>query len=215
MRTAVASLLLLALPAAPAWAARECTVGLGQGWPPAVANYGEAVERLFDGAQPPMLSLVVLPVRGAESGVSLTTNAAGTQWTVRYSVADKRVYNWNSGSSKGGLELRVDQVPQRDEVDMPAALAQRLVRTWQAAFEQDVPPTQKAPVLEGEVLSFQVDGKRYSGARPDCGAGKLMLEQVALLTSATFTKEKKRDRRWNDLEESLDKLQELLAGTAG
>ncbi|MCW4471708.1 hypothetical protein OK345_04200 [Xanthomonas sp. H13-6] len=212
---AAAMAVLLALPAAQAWAARTCSTDLGQGWPPAVGNYGEAVERLFDGARTPMLSLVVLPPRGVESGVSLTPAGDGQDWILRSSVADKRVYNWNSNSRGGGLELRVDQSPKQDEVPMPAALAQRLVRTWQAALEGEVPADVRAPVLEGEVLSFQVDGARYSGSRPGCGAGKLMLEQVSLLVTASDTKEKKRDRRWSDLEASLDELQQLLTGAAG
>jgi hypothetical protein len=130
-------------------------------------------------------------------------------------MADKRVHSTSSGASKFGVQLRVDQEPEQREVAMPAALAQRLLRTWQAALENEVSADTRAPVLDGEVVSFQVDGKRYSGSRPTCGAGKLMLEQAALLVTASDTKEKKRDRRWSDLEASLDELQELLTGTAG
>ena len=42
-----------------------------------------------------------------------------------------------------------------------------------------------------------------------------MMKQVALLIEASDTKEKKLDRRWKDLDESLDELQQLLAGKAG
>ncbi len=214
MRSVIAALLLL-VPASQAFAARSCTTDLGQGWPPAVGNYGEAVERLFDGDHAPMLSLVVLPARGVESGISLAPVANGQDWLLRSSVADKRVYSTSSGASKFGVQLRVDQEPEQREVAMPAALAQRLLRTWQAALENEVPADTRAPVLDGEVVSFQIDGKRYSGSRPTCGAGGLMLEQAALLVTASDTKEKKRDRRWSDLEASLDELQELLTGTAG
>ena len=204
-------LLLLATPSA--WAA--CTTDLGHGWPPAVSNYGQAVETLFEGQAQPMLSLVTLPKSGVETGVALLPGTQDQEWTLRYSKADKRVYNWNNSARSGGLELRVDQEPDQYQVSIPAALAQRLVRSWRAALDSAVPAERKAPVSEGEVLSFQVDGQRYSGPRWECGAGKLMMKQVALLIEASDTKEKKLDRRWNDLDESLDELQELLAGKAG
>lgn len=109
----------------------------------------------------------------------------------------------------------MDQEPDQYQVSIPAALAQRLVRSWQAALDAAVPADRKAAVLDGEVLSFQVGGQRFSGPRPECGTGKLMMKQVALLIEASDTKEKKLDRRWKDLDESLDELQQLLAGTAG
>ena len=208
------TLALLAMSAMPsAWAA--CTTDLGHGWPPAVGNYGEAVETLFEGKAQPMLSLVTLPKSGVETGVALLPGTQEQEWTLRYSKADKRVYNWNNNARSGGLELRVDQEPDQYQVSIPAALAQRLVRSWRAALDSAVPAERKAPVSEGEVLSFQVDGERYSGSRWECGAGKLMMKQVALLIEASDTKEKKLDRRWQDLDESLDELQELLAGNAG
>ncbi|MGE8216954.1 MAG: hypothetical protein ACN6RD_12220 [Stenotrophomonas maltophilia] len=215
MRHGLALALMLAvLPASQAVAA-ECASGLGRGWPPAVGNYGQAVETLFEGKAQPALSLVTLPKSGVETGVALLPGTQEQEWTLRYSRADKRVYNWNNSSRAGGLELRVDQTPDQYQVSIPAALAQRLLRSWQAALDAAVPAERKATVLEGEVLSFQVDGQRFSGPRPDCGAGKLMMKQVALLIEASDTKEKKLDRRWQDLDESLDELQQLLAGKAG
>ncbi len=206
--------MVLGLLVAPG-ASAACTTELGHGWPPATGNYGEAVETLFEGKARPMLSLVTLPKGGVETGVALLPGTREQEWTLRYSKADKRVYNWNNSARSGGLELRVDQEPDQYQVAIPAALAQRLVRSWQAALTSAVPAERKAPVGDGEVLSFQVDGQRYSGPRWGCGAGKLMMEQVALLIEASDTKEKKLDRRWQDLDESLDELQELLAGTAG
>lgn len=196
-----------------AWAA--CTTDIGHGWPPAVGNYGQAVETLFTGQAQPMLSLVTLPTGGVETGVALLPGMQDQEWILRYSKADKRVYNWNNSARSGGLELRVDQEPDQYQVSIPAALAQRLVKSWRAALDSAVPAERKAPVSDGEVLSFQVDGQRYSGSPWGCGAGKLMMKQVALLIEASDTKEKKLDRRWNDLDESLDELQELLAGKAG
>jgi hypothetical protein len=206
-----AMLLMAAAPAAHA----ACTTELGHGWPPATSNYGEAVETLFEGKARPMLSLVTLPKGGVETGVALLPGTQEQEWTLRYSKADKRVYNWNNNARSGGLELRVDQEPDQYQVAIPAALAQRLVRSWQAALTSAVPAERQAPLGNGEVLSFQVDGQRYSGPRWECGAGKLLMKQVALLIQASDTKEKKLDRRWQDLDESLDELQELLAGTAG
>lgn len=206
--------LLMALPVAQA-GARDCASDLGHGWPPAVGNYGEAVETLFDGKARPALSLVTLPKSGVETGVALLPGTSEEEWTLRYSRADKRVYSWNSGTTRGGVELRLDQAPDQYQVGIPAKLAQRLLRSWQAALAADVPDDRKAPVLDGEVLSFTVDGQRYSGTRPECGAGRLMMKQVALLIEASDTKEKKLDRRWKDLDESLDELQQLLGGKAG
>jgi hypothetical protein len=206
--------LLALLPAAQAGAA-GCSIDLGRGWPPAVGNYGQAVETLFDGKSQPALSLVTLPKSGVETGVALLPGTDEQEWTLRFSRADKRVYNWNNSARQGGLELRVDQEPDQYQVRIPAALAQRLMRSWKAALNAGVPADRKAPVLDGEVLSFMVDGERYSGTRPECGAGKVIMKQVALLIEASDTKEKKLDRRWQDLDESLDELQQLLGGNAG
>ncbi|WP_411852240.1 hypothetical protein ACLB90_06985 [Stenotrophomonas sp. LGBM10] len=206
--------LLALLPVAQAGAA-GCSTDLGRGWPPAVGNYGQAVETLFDGKAQPALSLVTLPKSGVETGVALLPGTDEQEWTLRYSRADKRVYNWNNSARQGGLELRVDQEPDQYQVRIPAALAQRLVRSWKAALDAGVPADRKAPVLDGEVLSFTVDGERYSGTRPECGAGRMIMKQVALLIEASDTKEKKLDRRWQDLDESLDELQQLLGGNAG
>lgn len=213
-RLAGIAVALAALVVAPgAYAA--CTTDLGHGWPPAVGNYGQAVETLFDGKVQPSLALTILPKGGVETGVSLLPGTQDQAWTLRYSKADKRVYNWNNSARGGGVELRVDQEPDQYQVAIPAALAQRLLRSWQAALVSGVPAGRKAPVTDGEVLSFQVAGERYSGPRWECGAGKLMMKQVALLIEASDTKEKKLDRRWQDLDESLDELQQLLAGNAG
>ncbi|MGV6492354.1 hypothetical protein ACTUVK_002203 [Stenotrophomonas rhizophila] len=208
------ALMLAVLPVSQAGAA-ECASGLGRGWPPAVGNYGQAVETLFEGKAQPALSLVTLPKSGVETGVALLPGTQEQEWTLRYSRADKRVYNWSSNARGGGLELRVAQEPDQYQVSIPAALAQRLLRSWQAALDAAVPADRKAAALDGEVLSFQVDGQRFSGPRPECGSGKLMMKQVALLIEASDTKEKKLDRRWKDLDESLDELQQLLAGKAG
>jgi hypothetical protein len=213
-RLAGVAVILAALVVAPG-ASAACTTDIGRGWPPAVGNYGQAVETLFDGKAQPALALTILPKGGVETGVALLPGSQDQAWTLRYSEADKRVYNWNNSARGGGVELRVDQEPDQYQVAIPAALAQRLLRSWQAALDSGVPAGRKAPVTDGEVLSFQVAGERYSGPRWECGAGRLMMNQVALLIEASDTKEKKLDRRWQDLDESLDELQQLLAGNAG
>ena len=213
-RLAGVAVILAAVVVAPG-ASAACTTDIGRGWPPAVGNYGQAVETLFNGNAQPALALTILPKGGVETGVALLPGSQDQAWTLRYSEADKRVYNWNNSARGGGVELRVDQEPDQYQVSIPSALAQRLVRSWRAALDSGVPADRKAPITDGEVLSFQVDGQRYSGPRWECGAGKLMMKQVALLIEASDTKEKKLDRRWQDLDESLDELQQLLAGKAG
>lgn len=210
----IAATALAAAAPSSALAWGSCNVNIGQGWPPAVGNYGGAVEKLFDGAATPALSLVTLPARGIESGVALFPGKTG-DWTLRYSRAEERVYQWVDGGARGGVQLRTEQTPETYEVPIPAALAQRLVKSWTVALGQMTPQGANAPVIEGEVLSFVVNGVRYSGARPDCGAGELLMQQVALLIEASEGKEKKRDKRWNEIESSLDELQQTLAGTAG
>jgi len=221
VRPAAARGALLAAVAALAWTAPlsalawgSCSVQIGRGWPPAVGNYGGAVEQLFDRGAAPSLSLVTLPARGVESGLALVPGQGG-DWTLRYSRASQRVYSWVEGGSRGGVQLRTEQPPQTFEVPIPATLASRLVSAWGAALGQLSPPGQDAPVLDGEVLSFVVDGVRYSGVRPSCGAGGLMMRQAALLIEASEGKEKKRDKRWNELEASLDELQQTLADSVG
>ncbi len=210
---AVAALAAAVPTSALAWG--SCTVDLGRGWPPAMGNYGEAVEKLFDGEKVPALSLVTLPARGVETGVALYPGIDGGDWTLRYSRADERVYNWVVSGGRSGVELRTEQVPESFEIPIPATLANRLLSGWNTALDQMSPPERAAPVMEGEVLSFVVNGVRYSGTRPTCGAGELMLEQAALLIEASEGKEKKRERRWNEIESSLEELQQTLAGNAG
>lgn len=210
----VAAALVAAAPL-PALAWGSCSVDLGRGWPPAVGNYGGAVEKLFDGEATPAVSLLTLPPRGVESGMALVPGAAGADWTLRYSRAEERVYNRIENGQRSGVELRTAQTPERYEIPIPAALAKRLVDSWTEALGQMSPEGRNAPVLDGEVLSFVVNGVRYSGTRPTCGAGQLMLEQAALLIEASEGKEKKREKRWNEIESSLDELQQTLAGNAG
>ncbi|MCU1707059.1 hypothetical protein NYR98_20755 [Xanthomonas hortorum pv. pelargonii] len=216
MRAALLTLALLGVLPCTAAAARECESTLGRGWPPPVGNYGTAVTTLLDAGGKPSLSLLTLPTRGVESGVSLLPGKDGaTDWTLRHSRADERVYSWVSQSDRGSVQFRTEQIPETVEIPIPAALAKRLVSNWTAALTQLAPTGRTAPVSEGEVLSFQVDGVRYSGARPGCGAGELLVQQAALLIEASEGKEKKRDKRWTQIESSLDELQQTLAGTAG
>lgn len=211
---AVAALAAAAPLSALAWG--SCSVDLGRGWPPAVGNYGEAVEHLFareDRAQP-VLSLVMLPSHGEESEVALIAND-GPEWTLRYARADKRVYNWVQSRNGRGVELQTDQTPEVYEAPIPVSLAQRLVAQWSSALGGMAPAEKNAPVLDGEVASFVVNGVRYSGSTPACGAGELMMKQAALLIEASEDKEKKREKRWEKIESSLDELQQTLAGDAG
>ncbi|SOD55857.1 hypothetical protein [Pseudoxanthomonas wuyuanensis] len=195
--------------------ARQCQVDLGRGWPPATDNYGNAVEQLFHEQAQPALSLVWLPSRGKETGLSLTPGVAGAQWMLRHSQAEERVYNWSNSGSRGGVQLRVEQPARQHEAPIPAELAQRLVALWRQSLEQAVPAELAAGVQEGNVLSFVVDGERFSGAIPGCGPTERMLEQAALMIEATTDKQSKRERRWLKLEASLENLQQSLADSNG
>ncbi|WP_454828551.1 hypothetical protein [Pseudoxanthomonas wuyuanensis] len=212
---AAAALLAIAVLVSSGAQARQCQVDLGRGWPPATDNYGNAVEGLFHQQAQPALSLVWLPSRGKETGLSLLPGADGAAWTLRHSQADERVYHWNNGGSRGGVELRIGQPARQDEAPIPAELAQRLVALWRQSLEQAVPAGVGASVQEGNVLSFVVGGDRFSGAIPGCGPTERMLEQAALMIEATTEKESKRERRWIKLEASLEDLQQSLADSNG
>ncbi|GAE56334.1 hypothetical protein XPR_2969 [Xanthomonas arboricola pv. pruni MAFF 301420] len=161
----------------------------------------------------PVVADAALPWRG-KRGIA-GAGQGRCRLDLRHSRADERVYSWVSQSDRGSVQFRTAQTPETVEIPIPAALARRLVSNWTGALTQLAPSGRSAPVSEGEVLSFQVDGVRYSGTRPSCGAGELLLQQAALLIEASEGKEKKRDKRWTQIESSLDELQQTLAGTAG
>ncbi|MFA0948155.1 hypothetical protein [Xanthomonas fragariae] len=66
---------------------------------------------------------------------------------------------------------------------------------------------------DGSVTTFSM--MCVTAARPSCGGGELLLQQDALLIEASEGMENKRDKRWTQIESSLDELQQTLAGTAG
>ncbi|MGL6826535.1 hypothetical protein KRM21_18850, partial [Xanthomonas hortorum pv. gardneri] len=117
MRAALLTIALLGVLPWTVAAARECESTLGRGWPPAVGNYGTAVTTLLDGATKPSLSLLTLPTRGVESGVSLLPGKDGAaDWTLRHSRADERVYSWVSQSDRGSVQFRTEQTPETVEI---------------------------------------------------------------------------------------------------
>ncbi|WP_223807365.1 hypothetical protein [Montanilutibacter psychrotolerans] len=205
----LAWLLAACLVAPLAQAADECHIELGRGWPPATESHGTAVEGLFANGATPVMTLTTLPERTAESGLQLIAAESG-DWTLRHSVADKRVSVWADNK----LQLRTDQTPEVVEVPMPAELGRRLVAAWRGALEQLVPADLTAPFKE-DVTLYMVDGLRVSGAAPTCGPAAILGEQAALLIEATDDGDKRRERRWVELGESLDKLATSLAGDAG
>lgn len=205
---------LLVLLATPALAARQCEAVIGEGWPPAVGNYGQAASQLLGAAAEDALSMLVLPARGVESQVLLRRDAASGQWSVLASHADKRIYSWNSGSSKAGVTLRLDQQPVTAQAPVPEALAQRLVEVWAQALASSE-TTSRAPVSDGEVVSFTVNGERYSGLRPGCGRLEALADQAALLIELANSKDKKYERRYADIERALDKMHNRFSGDAG
>ncbi len=205
---------LLAALAAPSLAASQCLPVVGPGWPPAVGNYGQAATSLLGGQAEDGLSLLVLPARGAESQVVLRRDGGNGQWMVLAGLADKRIYNWNSGAGRGGVSLVLDQEPEFAQAPLPDALAQRLVEIWGKALASPE-VAERAPVTEGEVLSFTVNGERYSGVRPGCGQLEALLEQATLLTELAHSKDKKYEKRYADIERALDKMHDRFVGDAG
>lgn len=188
-----------------------CRIELGRGWPPATENYGSAVETLFTGGHTPALSLTRLPARSAESALQLIAGEGEGDWTLRYVEADERVQVWTGGRR----ELRIDQQPDVAAVPMPAALARRVVAHWRRVMDAQVPKDRVAEFHDDEVLLFLVDGVRVSGLQPECGPIAQMMEQVALMIEATDDGDEKRIKRWRELAESLDQLEQSLAGATG
>ncbi|MEH6418107.1 hypothetical protein [Pseudomonas sp. CGJS7] len=200
--------------AAPFAQAAECSFALGRGWPPATENHGSAVEQLLAAKAEPRLSLTFLPTRGTESGVLLIPGAGDADWTLRHALPSERVAVWNSARASGALELRIDQEVENEEAPMPAALAQRIVAAWKRALETMAPQGKAAEFQDKDQLLFVVDGLRVSGARPDCGVGETLMEQVGLMIEASNESAAKRERRWRALGESLDELDKQLAEAA-
>jgi len=213
---AVAAFAALATMSA-AHAQEACALDLGRGWPPATENYGSAVEQLFFAGAKPVLSLTRLPARSVESGVQLYAGEGEGDWRLRFTEADERVEVWSGGKR----ELRVGQQPDVVEVPMPAALARRVVADWQRALSTQVPADRTAQFHEGEVLLFVVgetatgEPLRISGLQPACGPTRALMEQVGLMIEATDDSDEKRFKRWRKLEESLDQLEQSLAGATG
>jgi hypothetical protein len=204
----VAALLFAALlPARVAHAEDgQCRMGLGRGWPPATENYGMAVEQLFAGDSRPALGFILLPQSGEESGVLLVPGADGGDWTLRRAVAGERVHYWGPTT----LELRTTRAPDIDEVPVPAAVATRLVEAWRHALSVAVPEDSAAPYSEDDAWVFTVGDLRVSGLRPECELGGLLREQVDLLIEASGEGGEKREKRWRQLGESLDRMPRAL-----
>lgn len=215
------ALLVAALAFAPLAHADDetCTLALGRGWPPATENYGSAVERLFAGEQNPAWSFTLLPKIGAESGLLLIPGtAADSDWTLRRAVADERVHYWSATK----LELRTQQTPGIDEVPMPAAVATRFVRAWRNALSAAAPEGSAAPFSEDDTWVFVAGDPesgagqvlRVSGLRPECELGALLRDQIDLLIEASDEGEEKREKRWRQLGESLDRMRGVPGATA-
>jgi len=195
---------LLVAPAAHA--ADTCHIALGRGWPPATENYGTAVEKLFAVGSTPALSFTLLPRTGAETGLLLIADPKGGDWNLRYSVADERVHYWNGNR----LEFRTAQTPDIQEVPMPAAVASRLVEDWRRALTIAAPAGSTAPFSENDSWLFVAGDLRVSGLRPECELGEQLREQIDLLIEASDEGEEKREKRWRQLGQSLDRMRATL-----
>ena len=207
-----AALLVAALVFAPLAHADDdgCKLALGRGWPPATEKYGSAVVTLFAGEQQPAWSFTLLPKMGAESGVLLIANPDGGDWTLRHAVADQRVHYWSATR----LELRTEQTPDVDEARIPAEVATRFIEDWRKVLSTAAPEGSTAPFSEGDTWLFVAGDLRVSGLEPTCELGKLMREQIDLLIEASDEGDEKRQKRWRQLGESLDRMRDALGTNA-
>lgn len=213
MRRAASAALLLAMTfAMPLAHADEetCKVGLGRGWPPATENYGRAVEQLVAGPVRAPLSFTLLPGGvSVERGLALLPGATeADDWTLRYVEADKRVRVWVGDH----LELRTDQTPDVNEVPMPAPVATRLLTEWMHALAVAAPSGTAAPFSEKGTWVFVAGELRASGLEPDCELGKQLRDQIDLLVEASDEGEEKRQKRWHQLGEQLDRMRQTVDG---
>lgn len=211
-RAASAALLLATAFAAPLAHADEeaCSVGLGRGWPPATENYGTAVEQMVAGPVRAPLSFTLLPAgMSVERGLALLPGATeAADWTLRYVEADKRVRVWVADH----LELRTDQTPDVNEVPMPAAIATRLLTEWMHALAAAAPSGTPAPFSEKDTWVFVAGELRASGLEPGCELGKQLRDQIDLLVEASDEGEEKRQKRWRQLGEKLDRMRQTVDG---
>ena len=212
MRRASMMLLLATVFAAPLARADEeaCKVGLGRGWPPATENYGTAVEQMVAGPVRAPLSFTLLPAgMAAESGLALLPGATETaDWKLRYVEADKRVRVWVVDH----LELRTEQTPEIHEVSMPATVATRLLTEWMHALAVAAPSGTPAPFGEEDTWVFVAGDLRASGLQPDCELGEQLRDQIDLLIEASDEDAEKRQKRWRQLGEQLDRMRQTVDG---
>jgi hypothetical protein len=204
MRAALLAAALLLAPAAHADDA--CKLALGRGWPPATENYGSAVERLFAVGSQPAWSFTLLPKTGVESGVLLIPAVDGRDWTLRRAVADSRVHYWSASK----LELRTDQEPELNDASIPAEVATRFIDEWHRALSVVAPEGSAAPFSEKDTWLFVAGDLRVSGLAPSCELGELMRDQIDLLIEASDEGDEKRQKRWRQLGESLDRMRKVL-----
>ena len=200
------ALLFAALLLAPAAHADECKLALGRGWPPATENYGSAVENLFDAGAQSQLRFTLLPKVGVESGVLLIPNGEGGDWTLRRAVADERVHVWTSTR----LELRTAQTPDINERPIPAAVATRLIEEWRRALAAAAPAESVPPFGEEDAWVFMAGDLRVSGLKPECELGELLRDQIDLLIEASDEGDEKREKRWRQIGESLDRMRKAV-----
>ena len=165
---------------------------------------------MFAGEQQPAWSFTLLPKMGAESGVLLIANPDGGDWTLRRAVADQRVHYWSATR----LELRTEQTPDVDEARIPAEVATRFIEDWRKVLSTAAPEGSTAPFSEGDTWLFVAGDLRVSGLEPTCELGKLMREQIDLLIEASDEGDEKRQKRWRQLGESLDRMRDALGTNA-
>ncbi|MFD0740163.1 hypothetical protein ACFQZQ_12840 [Lysobacter koreensis] len=219
MITSARMLALCAILLAPPLARADegCRLELGRGWPPGTENHGSAVEQLLSRhADAPVLTLTLLPLRGAESGLVLIPGEGEGDWAVRHAKAEHRVSDWSNSRDGARRELRTEQEPLIDQAAIPAGIARRVVALWQRTLTALVPADRAAPFHDDNVWLFALrdpasgEVLRVSGLAPGCGPAELLMAQRERIIDTIDDDPEDRHRGWAKLEASLRELQDRL-----
>jgi hypothetical protein len=93
---------------------------------------------------------------------------------------------------------------------MPANVATRLVDDWRRALAIAAPKGSTAPFSEDDSWLFVAGNLRVSGLKPACELGEQLRQQIDLLIEASDEGPEKREKRWRQLGESLDRMRSTL-----
>jgi hypothetical protein len=87
-----------------------------------------------------------------------------------------------------------------------------LVDEWRHALSLAAPEGSAAPFSEDDTWLFVAGDLRVGGLKPSCELGGLLHDQIDLLVEASDEGDEKRQKRWRQLGESLDRMRGVLHG---